>query len=413
MRQNNLSEELPTSNFDEEISPPPTDEDGSSNRGRARERHRRRAERRQGADQASFRGATHLNTPSTRNFKLEIPALPFAVGQLKWVVYVAGGIVLMIVVILFLGSLKEPEPVFYPNAMWIGTEWTYEVHEDAEVEEFAAQLREHQIGTVYAWVSWLQPDDTWRGAENFGAVRQFAAQFKQAYPEAKLYGWLSFPVNVGPNSYRLDNEDAQQNIADFGGRVIAELGFDGLFLNVEPVWDGDDNLLALLRKVRTSIGEDVPISLAIPPDWSPLDTDIPVPPLIVPGTVWSKEYKQSVALLSDQLAVMAYNSGLTADAGFAEEDYSRWMAYQVQMYAEAVGELDIDTEIVIGIPTYDNEPPGHDITVENVASALDGIKLGLAQSGENAAKITGLAIYAGWTTDDLEWVQFRNLWVNR
>ena len=404
-----MSEELPTSNFDESL-PPDNLHDTPVHKGRARERHRRRAERRQGEEQASPRGA-HLNTG--RSVKLEMPTVPVSLSQLKLAGYVVGGIILMIVVIAFLGSLKEEEPVSYPNALWIGTEWTYQVHDDAAVQELAAQLRDHQVGTVYAWISWLQPDDTWRGAENFGAVRQFAEQFKEIYPESKLYGWLSFPVNVGPNNYRLDNEDLQQNIADFSSRVVSELGFDGIFLNIEPVWDADENFLALLRKVRTSVGDDIPISVAIPPDWSPLDTDIPVPPLIVPGTVWAKEYKQSVALLSDQLAVMAYNSGLNSDAGFAPEDYSRWMAYQVTAFAEALGELGIGTEIMIGIPTYDDEPPGHDVTVETVPAAIDGVKLGLLEAGENAIQITGLAIYAGWTTEDLEWVQFRNGWVNR
>src|SRR5690606_41973110 len=55
----------------------------------------------------------------------------------------------------------------------------------------------------------------------------------------------------------------------------------------------DQNFLALLRLVRSAVGNDVPISAAIPPDWSPIGVNIPVPPLIVPGTVWDREYKRS------------------------------------------------------------------------------------------------------------------------
>ena len=334
-------------------------------------------------------------------------------ARVRWLGYAVGGGALILVVVLVLGSLKNDTPQAHPNAVWIGTEWTYATHTREEVEAFVRDLRNNQIGTIYAWVSWLQEDATWRGAENFGAVREFAVQFKELYPEANLLGWVSFPVNVGPNNYRLDNEDLQQSIADFSERVVSDLGYDGIFLNIEPVWNGDDNFLALLRKTRLNLGEGVPLSVAVPPDWSPLDADIPVPPLIVPGTVWERSYKQSVALLTDELAVMAYNSGLNTESGFVEEDYSVWVAYQVNTFAESVGELGVNTRVMIGIPTYEAEPPGHDPLVENVASAIQGVRLGLAEAGERASVITGVAVYAGWTTDDVEWIQFRNLWLNR
>ncbi|MBZ0295794.1 MAG: hypothetical protein K8L99_24765 [Anaerolineae bacterium] len=378
--------------------------------GRARERQRRRRERRQTDGSSVGVSLPHLQPPG--NIQLKMPDLS-GLAQARWVAYVIGGAVLIAAIVLVLGSLKNDQPQAQPNAVWIGTEWTYEVHDPEDMTQLVDDLRENQIGTIYAWVSWLQEDETWRGAENFGAVREFATQFKEAYPESILLGWLSFPVNVGENNYRLDDENLQQNIADFASRVVTDLGYDGIFLNIEPVWNNDENFLALLRKVRLSLGEDILIALAIPPDWSPLDTDIPVPPLIVPGTVWDREYKQSVALLSDQMAVMAYNSGLTEESDFLPEDYSTWVAYQVSTFADAVNELGVNTRVLIGIPTYDAEPPGHDPLVENVASAIDGVTQGLAEAGDAAAVIQGLAIYAGWTTDSIEWIQYRNLWLDR
>jgi hypothetical protein len=321
----------------------------------------------------------------------------------KVVIGLVLAVVVVVGVVVGLRQLKPPEAEVQPNALWIGTEWTYEEHEPEAIADFVEQLHEHDIGTVYAWVSWLQEDGTWRGAENFAKVRVFANQLKAVYPEVELHGWISFPANLDEDGYRLDDEELQQNIADFSASVVGELGYDGIFLNVEPVWDGDESFLALLRKVRTSVGDEVPVSAAIPPDWSPEDADIPVPPLIVPGTVWAKEYKQSVALLTDHMAIMAYNSGLSS-----AEDYEVWMAYQVATFAEAISELGEGTNLLIGIPTYDEELPGHDPEVESVPAALRGLDEGLSQAGEAAAFVQGVAIYAGWTTDETEWQQFND-----
>jgi Glycosyl hydrolases family 18 len=377
----------------------PTPEQETPKRGSARDRQRRRKGM---AQPSSARNSSHLNPAGS--FKM--PEIKIPRGRL--LIYIIGAVVVVAAVIFALGRFANNAPVALPNALWIGTEWTYEVQEDEAVTTFVQNLRDREIGTVYAWVSWFQEDASWRGAENFGNVSAFVKQFKAAYPESELMGWVSLPVNVGENNYRLDNTDLQQSIADFSQRVVNDMGFDGVFLNIEPVWDGDENFLALLRKVRASVGENTPIAVAIPPDWSPIDAGIPVPPLIVPGTIWEKEYKQSVALLSDEMVIMAYNSGLSNSA-----DYVQWVAYQVKAFVDAVSELGAGTAIVIGIPTYDSELPGHDIAVENVASAVQGVHVGLQELGESAAFVRGLAIYAAWTTDDTEWSQYESTWVRR
>jgi hypothetical protein len=195
-------------------------------------------------------------------------------------------------------------------------------------------------------------------------------------------------------------------VADLAARLVTEFGFDGIFLDAEVVWDGNQDFLALLRKIRAAVGIDVPISAAIPPDWSPSNSSIPLPLLFEPGTEWEKEYKQSVALLVDNMAVMAYLSSLSSPA-----DYSQWVAYQVKAYALAIAELNTDTSLLIGIPTFDAEPPGHDPAVENIASAVEGVRLGLEQAGDAARYVKGLAIYAEWTTDPTEWANFQTVWV--
>jgi hypothetical protein len=394
--------------------PPPRPDDTpvSLNRGRARERVRRRQEGRLPMVQPSG-GLPRAARPAPQikpagAFEMPKIRLPFSP---VWLGVVAGGM-FVLAVVFALGQFAGEAPVAPPNGIWIGTEWTYAEFNADNIRALAEDLRAHEIGTVYAWVSWLQADKTWRGADNgsFDRVKTFVQGMKAVYPEMRLVGWLGIPVDAG-EGYRLDDAEVQQLVADFSARVVnpEDFGFDGVFLNIEQIWDGDEAYLDTLRLVRQTLGADGFISTAIPPDWSPRGATIPVPPLIVPGTEWALEYKRSVALLVDELALMAYNSGLTSAA-----DYQVWMAYQVQAYAEAVHSLDTGAgagaHVMVGIPTYDAEPPGHDPLVENVASAVAGIRLGLQQAGEAAEVVQGAAIYAGWTTEEAEWQQFRTLW---
>jgi hypothetical protein len=191
---------------------------------------------------------------------------------------------------------------------------------------------------------------------------------------------------------------------------VSQFGFDGVLLNVDLVGDKDQDFLGMLRGVRAALSTDKLIAVSVPPDWTPADTDIPLPPRIAAGTVWSTQYKQDVALLADEIVVMAFNSGFTSDS-----DYSQWLAYQVKTFADAVSGLqnpgDQNTaRLVIVIPTTDAQLPAHDPNVENIGSALSGIRLGLQQAGTKAQFVKGLALYAEWSTDDTEWQQFQTGW---
>lgn len=384
----------PPSSPDEQPEPTPR-------RSRARERYDRR--RQHATPKTSSTTTRQIKVPD--DFRVPAIRIPYA-GRLGLGLF--GAVLFVVVVVFVLGQLRGTAPVERPNAIWLGTEYTYEDHTDDEIETLVTKLRDHEIGTVYAYVTYLQFNGTWRNEDKFDKVAAFAKQFKDAYPESELLGLIGVPTEDAVNPPRLSDVNLQQQVAELSKRVVDEMGYEGVFIDAEPVWDGDQNFLALLRAVRATVGIDVQISAAIPPDWSPSNSSIPLPPLIEPGTEWEKSYKQSVALLVDHLAVMAYQSSLTSTS-----DYAQWVAYQVQSYAQAVAELGLDTEtdLFIGIPTFDAEPPGHDPAVENIDSAVQGVELGLQQAGDAARYVKGLAIYADWTTDDAEWADFLSAWV--
>jgi hypothetical protein len=312
-------------------------------------------------------------------------------------------------VVFVLGRLRNIDPERGANAIWIGPDWTHEAQDDAAVAGLVENLRARQIGSVYTWLSWLQGDLTWNNADRFDAVKAFVAQFKRLYPEAELLAWIDFPADVG-RGYRLQLIEAQDLVVQFSREAVAEFGFDGVFLNISPVLNDDDNFLAVLRRVRASMREGAVLAAAVPPDWTPENADIPIPGIYAPGTVWSEAFKQSAALLLDEMVLMGFDSGLMSSS-----DYSLWLAYQVETYARAVDALgdDMTTTILVALPAHDPVARQHDPLVENINSAADGILLGVQRSEEAGVYVRGGALYTEWMTDQEEWGQWEQSWLRR
>lgn len=386
--------------MDFETPPPPPPREP----GRARQRiQQRRAERSQSVRREPRRSrslsqlvpAGGITLPKISVTRAQL--LPFSI---------VGAALFIAVIVVILGRVRNEAPELPPNALWVGEDWTQNAHSQEEIAIFVRNLRERRIGTVYAWMSWLQADLTWNNADRFGSVRAFVTQVRALYPELQLLAWIAVPVDAG-QGYRIDSPDVQTQVAQLSESAVQEFGFNGVFIDV-PILSDDDNFLALLRRARASIGDTDILAAAVLPDLRPSDESVPASPQIAPGTEWSFAFKQSVILLVDQIAIMAFYSNLTDAA-----DYSLWTAYQIESYVNAIDALGapIPTALIIALPTLDADPRGHDPLVENIASAAAGIRLGQERVGELARYVRGAGIYAEYTTDEAEWAQFASVWL--
>ncbi|MDZ4767120.1 MAG: hypothetical protein SGI73_21475 [Chloroflexota bacterium] len=338
-----------------------------------------------------------LDSPLAR---LAAIRLPFS----RTILIGVGSVLFVVAVVFALGLVRNRPTQSADNALWVGDEWTAAAPDATQLTAWVENLRAHQVGTVFAWVSQLTPERAWFGEANFEATAAFVSAFKAAYPDARLYGWIFVPVDGV--SLQLDDA-ARMQIADMARRVIDEMDFDGVLLHVDPVVNADEGYLSLLRVVRTAIG-DAPLAVAVPPDWTPLGANVPQPPLIAPGTMWDSTYKQRVVLLVDELVVQTYNTGFSNPT-----EYSAWIAHQVGSFTNAIAALEVDVDVYIGVPTYDADPPRYNPAVENIASAVQGLRDGMGAAGESARFLRGAAVYANWTTEADEWDDFRREWLER
>lgn len=283
-----------------------------------------------------------------------------------------------------------PETLIFRRAAWIGVEWAMEPHTSAEISAFAAELQAHRITDAYLYVSYLRADGQFN--QTYDHARALTDQLRALVPDIRLLAWVGVPIQIdGVN--RLPDPAIRAQIADFVAFTVAELGFDGVHLNAEMAEDGDADYLALLAEIRDVLPAGAFFSVtAHAVRQTQAVTLIPYP---IIAHHWTPEHWQAVAASVDQIALMAYDSGLPFPA-----DYRRWVAYQVRESAALMAGSNV--ELMIGLPTSEEWTLSHQTQAETLFSGVYGLREGLASLPDSSI-VTGIAIYPYWEMTPDEW----------
>jgi hypothetical protein len=287
------------------------------------------------------------------------------------------------------------------NAVWLEHRWLERRQPEQDVEALLTRLRARGVGYVYPHVipfdaaGKLPPHDREQ-------MRAFLAAARRVAPDLRVLPWIG-GLRKGykrqrPGTVELgDLTQRQRMVAE--ARGLVDEGFDGVHLNVEPVDDGNDEYLALLRALRTAVGGRVLSVAAIRP--------APVGLPRAPNFAWSPDYYGRVAGIVDQIVIMAYDTALPTASLYRR--YVRWATRSVAGALDASGS---DARVLMGVPTY--EPFGfmHRRGVETPENALAGVVAGLRGLGAGGT-FEGVALYAEWTTDEAEWAAYERRWRNR
>jgi hypothetical protein len=298
---------------------------------------------------------------------------------------------------------KEAHPFNHDrNAVWLEHRWLERPQPLPEMEALFAKL--DRRGIAYAYPHLIPFDATGRlPPHDREQLRAFLATARRVAPELKLLPWIG-GLRRGykrqrPGTLELaDLSQRQQMVAE--ARGLVDEGFAGVHLNVEPVDDGNDDFLALLRALRTAVGDDRVLSLAA---IRPAPLGLPR----APNFAWSPDYYARVAAIVDQIVIMAYDTALPTPSLYRR--YVRWAARSVAGALDASGS---NARVLMGVPTY--EPYGfmHRRGVETPENAIVGVVAGLRGLGAGGT-FEGVALYAEWTTDESEWLAYERHWRNR
>ncbi len=308
--------------------------------------------------------------------------------------------------------LPENEALPRNNAIWLDRAWTFGNLGGDQLDAAVAEMAANGIGKIYAYVSTLGLAGRWESGldsssfmDSRSDISDFVAAVRSVDESMAVYAWVEIWTHDNTaDGYRLDDEELHENIANFSKILVDQLGFDGLLLDIKPMFTDNGDVIGLIRRVRSAIGLVKPIGIAVTADLTPHNLRTQNIAAIAPGTMWTDNFKKRVTVSADEIVLMLYQSYRQQS-----QDYVEWVAYHIETY---VNLLETTTEVYASIPHYASASAAHNPEIETMATALQGVSHGLQRLGENARSLlTGVAIYADRRLSEADWSAFREAWL--
>ncbi len=291
------------------------------------------------------------------------------------------------------------------NGVWMRRHWLHggpevEGHEDRLRRELATAARANGITRLYPF---LGPMD-WNGHPGWrrdGRINHYEPARVQAFttamaglaPELQVIPWTG---GTWPHDVIYVDRERIEGFVVHTRTLTHELGAHGVQLNVEPQPSYTEGFLELLAEVKAAIGPDKLLSIAAYP-----------PPTLhqpAPEVHWELPFLREVCLASDELAVMAYDTGIRY-----RYLYRALMERWTRQLAETLPPPEEGGCVwLVGLPSYEDDEPWHRPDVETIDEALRGVVDALEDGAP--PNFRGVAIYASWTTDAEEWAMYDALW---
>lgn len=288
-----------------------------------------------------------------------------------------------------LGQTSSPKFDYGRNAIWLAFDFAQGKASESPVH-LAARMRARGFQDLYFHVRYVGQSGRLR-FDVHDSAKRLNTGLKLADPHLRRFAWLYVGNSRGITGVDIARPDIRRLIAGECAHLIAD-GFDGIHLDYEMCSDGDLNFLLLLDAIRAQT-QGHPLSVATPM-WLPS---------FLGSYGWSENYFAQVGAKCDQVAVMAYDSGL-----YFPRHYAWLLRQQCERVPRAVSGT--NCRVLIGVPTYENGGASHHAHAENLRVALRAVREGL-NGNPNAGRVDGAAIFADYSTDQSEWATWKRDWL--
>ena len=286
------------------------------------------------------------------------------------------------------------------DAMWLGHAWVDGRRAQSDVDSLAAHLRRTGIRDLMVHAGPFDSDGNLDLALRPRA-RWFTAAMHAVLPGVRLQAWLG--AHPTKEELHLWEPATRGRIVHAIAGVLAD-GFDGIHYDFEPIGDGDENLLAILRESRPTIrAHDAMLSVSaihIEP-WSGAAVLLSHLPAAL--SIWSTDYLHQVAILVDQVALMSYDTGLPS-----EPTYTGYVRKSTVLALDSVPR---SVGLLIGVPVYPAAGIYHHAS-ENIGAAARGVRLALGDAPAPVDREFGIALYVDFTVTPDDWAVYDREWMS-
>lgn len=278
------------------------------------------------------------------------------------------------------------------NGLWLRYYWYKGKHNDEELSELASRLTTNQIKYAYFHVLGAGKDGSLDNHEP-AMAKHIVSTLHKLCPDVKPLAWVYLGSAPTTGPVNLATASVRQKLVSEALWLVNECGFDGVQWDYEFCPNGDTGFLKLLEETKKALPEGKMLSC---------DT-----PMWYPGILWgwSDDYFSEVAKLADQLVVMCYDSWLPLPRAYA------WLVSQQVVHLSKDASVNPSCSVLFGIPTYEDATAAHSRYSENLTNALRGIIAGLQEPQVNKQQVDGIALFADYTTDQYEWLDYQHYWL--
>ncbi|WP_435798076.1 hypothetical protein [Streptomyces antibioticus] len=306
---------------------------------------------------------------------------------------------------LGVNNLGDPAEGTYSrgkDALWLGHAWVDGRKTDADVRKLAKRLSDTGIHDLYVHAGPLEHDGTLPASVHPKAAWFVEAIHREA-PGIRVQAWLGDVLaSESPHGMRLEKPETRAAVVR-SARQILDTGFEGTHFDLEPLHSGDRDYLTLLDSLRDltrSRGAQLSVAAhqidPVPGFHSFWGATTGHPKW------WSQWFFGQVARRVDQIAVMSYDTMQPL-----ESTYGGYVAQQTSLALEVTPP---STDLLMGLPFYQENRFGHWAHAETVAAAVRGVRLGLSRTDADRENF-GVAAYVDFAASETDWASYENDWV--
>lgn len=273
----------------------------------------------------------------------------------KWVALVLGGLGLVVVGLLLYVHLDTSPTTEPASAIYLEKGW---LTKNATAENVSAIMaRYHHPTELWLNGPGFRANQTF-DTRNYG---NFTAAVHEHSPGTKVLVFVNFATADAATDRVNDwgNATVRQHFADLIVEDATTQDWDGVVLDIEPIYDGNDSLPSFLTDLKARLpGKRIGLYAFRISDKSPSNYR------------WTSTYFAQVANASDFLIHALYNVGWNMnDEGFpaSADGYQAYIAAKRNL-TETLGL----TNVYWGLPAYESGS-SHNAAIENIGNAAPSL----------------------------------------